>query len=511
MKIVKRILKISLWSFLAFIVLYPSLWILSTLGLFGDIEFGYYRDVNIVRHAIEKADYTESLDFGIHDDIGVEDFRALIYTKAKWKITLCFWEDMDIRQVCENPKGIIISKSKDRSQILSLESLSEALKGKDIQLRNIRDVIRHFDDVMLIIEANFENPNLPLEPDYSDIESGQYLNIHYVWQYPWNIKPIEEARERLIAQMIERQKQPAGELQNYEFETVKLDSQGNVIERKKKQAKSFYEKLDDSVILEMVEIPAGNFSMGLSALEVEMLVAEELRTNKNSWDEWVYERLRQQTPQHLVTLPKFYMGKFEVTQAQWRAIVKLPKINRVLLPYPSHRKDDYLPIENVSWGDAVEFCDRLSQFTGKAYRLPSEAEWEYACRGGTTTLFNTGETITSDYANIYESYGYAPWSIDRNEPIPVGVVGFANGFGLYDMHGNQGEWCLDNWHESYCGAPTNGSAWIEGGESDSHIQRGGDWNDNLFFCTATWRQRTWEKAQTPTTGGFRVVVVASSN
>jgi formylglycine-generating enzyme required for sulfatase activity len=513
MRIIKRIFTLSLFSLLSVFVLYPALWIVASTGILGDIEFGYNRDVNLVKNAIEAGHDIESLEFGIHDDFGVEDFRAFIHTKSRWKITFAFWEEMDIRQVCENPKGIIISMPDKTNQIHTLESLSEALKDKHIQLRNIRDVIRHFDDVMPIFEANLKTTLVPEVNHHSDPEASQYLNI--TWDYPWNTKPIEEARERLIAQIMERQKQPARELQNDEFETVTLDSKGVVTERSKKQTKSYYEKLEDRVILEMVEIPAGKFLMGISGTEADKIVADEIRTNINASTGWVYERLAQQMPQHSVTISKFYMGKFEITQGQWYAVAtKLPKINRELIPYPSDRKgedlptfrkDDYLPVENVSWEDAIEFCNRLSRLTGKEYRLPSEAEWEYACRGTTTTLFNTGQTITSDYANIYGSYGGAVWSLDRNEPIPVGVLGIANGFGLYDMHGNMSELCLDTWHDNYKGAPANGNAWTEEGKNDVHILRGGGWSSVLMFSMVAWREQSWEKRDSFYDTGFRVV------
>jgi formylglycine-generating enzyme required for sulfatase activity len=158
---------------------------------------------------------------------------------------------------------------------------------------------------------------------------------------------------------------------------------------------------------------------------------------------------RKEKPQHQVTVQPFSMGKFQVTQVQWKAVATLTKVNRDLKPEPSKFKGDNRPVEQVSWYDAIEFCDRLSRKTGKPYRLPSEAEWEYACRAGTTTPFHFGETITSELANYNANYTYGAGvkGIYREQTTPVGSFGVANSFGLYDMHGQVWEWCADHWHD----------------------------------------------------------------
>jgi len=137
----------------------------------------------------------------------------------------------------------------------------------------------------------------------------------------------------------------------------------------------------------------------------------------------------------------------------------------------------------------VEFCDRLSSHTKKSYRLPSEAEWEYACRAGTTTPFHFGETISTDLANYNGNYihGNGVKGIYRQETTDVGSFGITNNFGLYDMHGNVLEWCQDQYHDSYNRAPTDGSGWL--GENDNQIRmlRGGSWNPYPEDCRSAYR------------------------
>jgi len=151
------------------------------------------------------------------------------------------------------------------------------------------------------------------------------------------------------------------------------------------------------------------------------------------------------------------MGKYLITQAQWRVVTALPKVERGLKSDPSRFKGGHLTVECINWYEAVEFCARLARKTGRDYRLPSEAEWEYACRAGTTTPFHFGETITTDLANYRGTdneqykwsgfYGRGSKGIYRNKTTDVGSFGVANAFGLYDMHGNVWEWCQDIWHK----------------------------------------------------------------
>ncbi|MFM6472590.1 MAG: formylglycine-generating enzyme family protein, partial [Dolichospermum sp.] len=194
-------------------------------------------------------------------------------------------------------------------------------------------------------------------------------------------------------------------------------------------------------------------------------------------------------PQHQVTIKPFCFGKYPITQAQWQAVAALPQVNQELKPNPSRFKGDgstsltnHCPVERVSWHDAVEFCARLSNYTKRPYRLPSEAECEYACRAGTITPFHFGETITTELANYNgnNTYGDGPKGVYRKETTEVGSFKIANEFGLYDMHGNVWEWCQDDWHNNYEGAPVDGSAWIN--LSNRKVLRGGSWNYYPVLC-----------------------------
>ncbi|NET32825.1 MAG: SUMF1/EgtB/PvdO family nonheme iron enzyme [Cyanothece sp. SIO1E1] len=268
------------------------------------------------------------------------------------------------------------------------------------------------------------------------------------------------------------------ELQRFEFQVATVDIKrsgwfgGKVtcdISRSPGQAEYFAEDLGNGNVLEMVAIPGGKFLMGSPESEPD--------------------RFDKEGPQHWVTVKPFFMGKFPVTQAQWQVVAQLPKINIDLNSEPSHFKGVDLPVEQVSWYEAVEFCDRLSHKTGRSYRLPSEAEWEYACRAKTTTPFHFGEMITPDLVNYNgnATYNSGPKGTYRGKTTVVGSLGTANAFGLYDMHGNVWEWCADHWHENYEGAPTNGAIWSSSDEKVERAVRGGSWYAFPRDCRSAFR------------------------
>ncbi|MEN8219905.1 MAG: formylglycine-generating enzyme family protein [Pseudomonadota bacterium] len=268
---------------------------------------------------------------------------------------------------------------------------------------------------------------------------SQQLKCNYLPQWQANHNKLPGQNIVTIAKLLSRKTSP------FHYDTVALSK---------------------DVTLEMVTIPGGTFMMGSPKTE---------KGRKNN-----------EGPQHKVTIESFSMSKYLVTQAQWEAVMK---------KNPSHFKGDERPVENISWKEALKFCKQLSKETDKRYRLPSEAEWEYACRAGTTTAFEFGKTISSNLGN----YGH-------NETKTTGVGHFPpNAFGLYDMHGNVWEWCADPWHNNYEDAPTDGRVWEEGEEESYRVLRGGSWSNVPQDIRAARRQ--WSNMDKRYgTLGFRVVV-----
>jgi formylglycine-generating enzyme required for sulfatase activity/WD40 repeat protein/serine/threonine protein kinase len=275
------------------------------------------------------------------------------------------------------------------------------------------------------------------------------------------------------------------QLQKFSFPVVTLDRNGEVIRRENQENEYFTEDLGQGVRLEMARIAAGEFMMGSPE-------------NEDAREDF-------ESPQHRVTMSEYFMGKFEVTQAQWEAIMGTN---------PSRRKSANRPVDSINWFDAVEFCHRLSEKTGRLYRLPTEAEWEYACRAGTTTAFHFGDTITPDLVNYDGNYPYrgAPRGGLRGESVDVGSLKVANAFGLYDMHGNVLEWCLDRLHANYLNAPSDGRAWELPYEDNENVRilRGGAWNLNADNCRSAYRYRI-EPGFVNSIVGFRVVVRLPQN
>jgi formylglycine-generating enzyme required for sulfatase activity len=284
-------------------------------------------------------------------------------------------------------------------------------------------------------------------------------------------------------------------LRTVTFDVATVNDQGARNPPEKYSAPTFTEALGPSGGLDMVSIPAGSFTMGSPTDEPE--------------------RQPNEGPQHHVTLASFFIGAWPVTQAQWSAVVSAhpDRIRRDLDPNPSYFKGIDLPVESITWYQAEEFCLRLAAVTGRPYRLPSEAEWEYACRAGTITPFAYGPTITTELANYcgtggavcgksdgksiatdtyagvkYGSgaYGQGPAGIFRATTTRPGTFP-PNRFGLYDMHGNVWEYCLDKATENYADVPRDGSAELAGPKDSDRILRGGSWSHNPAICRSAFR------------------------
>jgi formylglycine-generating enzyme required for sulfatase activity len=257
----------------------------------------------------------------------------------------------------------------------------------------------------------------------------------------------------------------------FEFVYIKVDAQAREARRRSYRGRCFSQAISATVDLEMVYLPNGIFHMGSPQTEIG--------------------RDSSENPRHWRAISTFFMGKFPVTQAQWQVVAAFPQISCDLNPNPAHFKGDNRPVESISWFEAVEFCDRLSHETGVNYRLPSEAEWEYACRGGTNSAFSFGETISTDLANYDGTYSYGFGSNDlyRQETTPVGSFEIANPYGLYDMHGLVWEWCADSWHENYQGAPSTGKVWDSSADDPRRVVRGGSWFNAPSSCRSSSRNK----------------------
>jgi formylglycine-generating enzyme required for sulfatase activity len=315
--------------------------------------------------------------------------------------------------------------------------------------------------------------------DYWEEDGFEQLERAITHQF--NPEPEEPKKPVIVP---EEPKQP---LSVFNFEIVRVNAKGEQIRKESKQSQYFRQDLGNDITLEMVAIPGGTFTMGSPPNE------------KDSYDD--------ERPQQKVNVPPFFIGKYPITQSQWKAIAATAKIDIDLETNPSNFKGDELPVERVNWYQATEFCKRLSRETKREYRLPSEAEWEYACRAGTTTPFYFGETITGELANYRASNTYAEEAKGefRKQTTPVGQFP-PNAFGLYDMHGNVWEWCADTWHDNYDGAPTDGSAWIENGNDNHSSLRGGSFYHLPNLCRSAYRVNLNRRVNRYTYfNGFRVV------
>lgn len=292
-----------------------------------------------------------------------------------------------------------------------------------------------------------------------------------------NLSPLVKQRvHKLALQVME-----------FEFTTIADDScvifgKAVSLSTRRHQAKAKYITLDLShqITLDLIGIPGGKFMMG---------------SPEHEW-----EREVEESPVHRVLIRPFLMGKYPVTQAQWWAVMG----NNPSRFAPADPATSKKPVEKVSWSDCNQFCERLSQLIGREFRLPTEAEWEYACRGNTQSPFHFGSTISTELANYNgeDTYGSGVEGENRQQTTDVDLF-TPNPFGLYDLHGNVAEWCADTWHSNYQNAPTDGSAWINNQPKDLRVLRGGSWLHFPGSCRAAQRLKSAPNSKSDAFG-FRI-------
>jgi formylglycine-generating enzyme required for sulfatase activity len=312
---------------------------------------------------------------------------------------------------------------------------------------------------------------------------------------------VEGMGDMILANLEEVESEVPLKTVEFQFSRIEVVNRNIEVSPSRGHIDFFEEELGNRLTLPMAKIPRGSFLRGSPEKESE--------------------RLGTENPQREVSIDSFYIGRTLVTQSQWRAVAGWPQVKIELKPEPSHfkgddlLKGDDLPVEQVSWFEAVEFCDRLSRQTGRQYRLPSEAEWEYACRAKTKSPFHCGETISTDLANYrgtnYKEerlkfngfYGQGSQGKYRGQTTQVNQFN-PNAFGLYDMHGNLYEWCADEWHDDYEDAPADGKVWTLGGFNTHRVLRGGSWANNPGSCRSASRLGYYPKPKVAIIG-FRVV------
>ncbi len=289
-----------------------------------------------------------------------------------------------------------------------------------------------------------------------------------------------------------------GKLLSFAFETPYLKDEGSSLLMQKKEVNYFVEKLEKNVDLDMIEILGGTFSMGSTPEEARKAwqnAQEELKARKSS-SVYPFDQFEAETPVRKVTIKPFFMSKYEITQAQWRAIMgNLAFAENTGIP---GMKNDNHPIFGVTWAEAKEFCLKLSQKTGKKYRLPSEAEWEYAARAGSTTPYSFGKTADQTLVNfgyIGNVFNFPDRSVSKFYP---------NAFGLYQMHGNVDELCEDVWNSNQQNAPIDGSARKNGTNPGEHVIRGGNFLNLAAECRSASRDGVPVDKRTFTIG-FRII------
>ena len=304
------------------------------------------------------------------------------------------------------------------------------------------------------------------ESNFPDLEPFQFIDAQLVEELDSFTFTVATLHPRVVVQPQQRSTSTNKATQR---QTNQRKPTEWMIQRQPQRAYRLVELLADDISLELVQIPAGTFLMGSPKDEPQ----------RNS----------DESPQQEVTLPAFFMGRYPITQAQWRVVAGLRQVNQELTSDPSSFTGENHPVESVSWNDAVEFCARLAVITDRDYRLPTEAEWEYACRSQTTTPFHFGNIVTPELANYDGRSVYANGTKGeyRQATTPVDHFGIANAFGLSEMHGNVWEWCQDHYQSHYDSALTDGSAWVNSNEQANRVLRGGSWCYDPRYCRSASR------------------------
>ncbi len=422
-------------------------------------------------------------------------------------------QQAELVKLAEERVELVGKLAQANAGISRLEQVTQEKTELFVQLAKAKTEISSLQQKFTAQLAEYDTENSRLKSDLvariSQYEADNYRSQRLVQKSDNLAAQLSEANTKIsrLQAELDKFKSPKldiGKQRAFSFEVVTVDSQGRENSRQTKTAQALIQELPAGIIMEMVSIPGGKFWMGSPGTEAE--------------------RIDHEGPLHEVTVPPFYLGRFTVTQAQWGVIASLPKVVRDIEPNPANFKGNNLPVEQVSWYDTVEFCARLTKHAKLPYRLPSEAEWEYACRAGTNTPFHFGETISPSLVNYDGNYIYGAGKKGkyRKKTVSVGSFQVANAFGLSDMHGNVWEWCSDRWNENYNGAPLYESSWdcsnenhlkdlvdkLSDNDNHSRLLRGGSWYFYPRNCRAAIRLR-FQPSYRNYYIGFRVACVAA--
>ena len=478
-------------------------------------ELASYEFVHGVRECLNRGNPIDEtltvldvLSKEITRTLGFEtnSFTALLYPNADWgdkeKVAI-----LPFAQIATQTLQRLGGQYADLAQQVEQDSIGHENWIQPIEPDHPKSVLSELRQEELIKAELLDTESIATVSDVT-LKTDEFTiaTISVAWED--EISPPELEQFEFVVATIERQQSTIIQLQQKGEFIDETSTNGEwVIQRQRHSAYRFIEVLSQpsapsvsakfarrsdaqntirAVELEMVSIPSGSFMMGSPLDEPE--------------------RYGREGPQHKVTVEPFFIGRYPITQEQWQFVASLEQVSRELAPNTSRTKGNHHPVERVSWYEAVEFCARLALHTGRAYRLPTEAEWEYACRAETKTPFHFGETITSDLANYNGEYAYngGPKGENRRKTNPVGYLGISNAFGLCDMHGNVWEWCQDHWHGSYDGAPTDGGAWLTDNEKGSRIKCGGSWSSSPRDCRSAYRDDD-DPENRHSVIGFRVV------